>query len=295
VSGGAAVTPFTSPDEAAAHGLAAGNTMTALREHLLGAGSTVFTAPARVGPGEVTEDTDWQGFSRVSHVLPTELTINAVGRIDDAGGALARFLGWLEREHGVAQVDLVAHSMGGLFSRSAIRVLRGAAPAVRRLVTLGTPWAGSLLGDHLDGSVSLEDARGDEATRTILERSKQFAGEHSQGAAAEVGARFLTGPQGWNDAQAGVLDGIPVTAIAGTWFAAASEPEQLWPHDGLVARRSALAVPVGGNVLPLRSTAEFDDVHSIFFADAYGLPWERALTWDPAVFAAVDAALAAQA
>ena len=60
VSGGAAVTPFTTPDAAAASGLAAGNTMTALREHLLARGTTVFTAPARVGPGEVTNDPGWR-------------------------------------------------------------------------------------------------------------------------------------------------------------------------------------------------------------------------------------------
>lgn len=34
-----------------------------------------------------------------------------------------------------------------------------------------------------------------------------------------------------------------------------------------------------------------DDVHSVFVAEASGLPWERALTWDPAVFAVMDAAL----
>jgi pimeloyl-ACP methyl ester carboxylesterase len=292
VSGGAAVTPFTTPDAAAASGLAAGNTMTALRGHLLAGGANVYTAPARAGAGEVVEDPGWQGFAGVPIVLPAEVTVNSVGRIDDAGAALAGFLVRLAEEHGVDEFDVVGHSMGGLFARSAIAALRaGRGPAVRRLVTLGTPWAGSLLGDHLDGTVSLDDAKGDDATRGILERTSEFADENSQGAAAEVGARFLTGPDGWNAAQAGVLDGIPVTVVAGTWFAAASEPAQLWPHDGLVARRSALAEPVDVAVLPTRVSAEFDDVHSIFFADAFELPWERALTWDPAVFATVDAAL----
>ena len=35
----------------------------------------------------------------------------------------------------------------------------------------------------------------------------------------------------------------------------------------------------------------FPDVHSIYFADQFGLPWETALTWDPAVLDVVVAAL----
>lgn len=52
VSGGAAVTPYTDTAHAAASGLAAGNTMTALRAHFLERGIRVFTAPARIGAGE---------------------------------------------------------------------------------------------------------------------------------------------------------------------------------------------------------------------------------------------------
>jgi hypothetical protein len=45
-------------------------------------------------------------------------------------------------------------------------------------------------------------------------------------------------------------------------------------------------------VAPLIDRHSFPDhVHSIFFADAFGQPWERALTWDPEVFAVVDTAL----
>lgn len=294
VSGGAAVTPFTTPDSAAPVGLAAGNTMTALREHLLAAGRTVFTAPARIGPGQVVEDAGWQGFSGVSDPLPAELTVNAVGTIDDGGAALAGFLAFLRRTHGVTAVDLVAHSMGGLFSRSAVRQSSGAAdaPTIARLVTLGTPWTGSLLGDFADGSIQLPDAQGDSATERILQQAAEFATQNSQGAAEQVGHRYLTGDDGWNAGQAGALAGVAVTVIAGHYFAAATEPDSLWPHDGLVARRSALAVEVPESALPHRTAAEFDDVHSIFFADAFGLPWTRALTWDPEVFAAVDDALA---
>ncbi|KEP74854.1 alpha/beta hydrolase [Microbacterium sp. SUBG005] len=289
VSGGAAVTPFTDPERAAATGLAAGNTMTAVRAHLLGRGIRTFTAPARIGAGEVREDAGWQGFDDVPVVLPAEVTINAVGRVDDAGVALAAFLRWLSAERGLESIDLVGHSMGGLFSRAAIRELGGGGPHVERLVTLGTPWDGSVLGDLLDDEITEDDAHGDPATLQIFAEARPYADANSQGAAAEVSRRFL---RGWNDEQAGVLDGIPVTAIGAGFFAAADEPRQLWPHDGLVSLASGRADEVPATVLPIVERHSFPDhVHSIFFAEGFGLPWERALTWDPAVFAVVDAAL----
>jgi pimeloyl-ACP methyl ester carboxylesterase len=289
VSGGAAVTPYTDPERAAASGLAAGNTMTALRAHLLDRGVRVFTAPARIGAGEVREDAGWQGFSEVPVVLPADVTINAVGRLDDAGVALAGFLRHLAAAEGVDRVDLVGHSMGGLFSRAAIREVAADGPRVRRLVTLGTPWDGAVLGDIVSGEIGDDDAHGDPATLKIFAEARPYAAANSQGAAAEVSRRFL---RGWNDAQAGVLDGIPVTAIGAGYFSAATEPAQLWPHDGLVSLRSGRADAVSAAVLPLVERHSFPDhVHSIFFAEAFGLPWERALTWDPAVFAVVDEAL----
>lgn len=290
VSGGAAVTPYTDREHAARQGLAAGNTLTALREHLLARHPAVFTAPARIGEGEATEDAGWQGFSDVEVVLPAEVTINAVGGIDDAGAHLAAFLRWLAADHGFATLDLVGHSMGGLFSRAAIRELGDDGPRVERLVTLGTPWTGSLLGDVISGEISTADAQDDAATLGILEKAPTYAAENSQGAADQVSHRFL---KTWNDAQAGVLDSVEVTVVGAGYFSAATSPRRLWPHDGLVALRSALAEDVPVGVLPrvTRHTVA-GDVHSIFFADGFGLPWERALTWDPAVLQLVDDALA---
>lgn len=299
VSGGAAVTPFTAPEVQAGSGLAAGNSLTALRAQLLDAGVRVFTAPARIGPGVVRDDPGWQGFADVPVALPAALTINAVGGIDDAGAALTRFLRHLADEYAVRDVVLVGHSMGGLFCRSAIRLARGqqrsgpaAPPTVRALVTLGTPWTGSLLGDHLTGAVSLADAQGDPFTENVLTGSQQYARDNSQGAADEVAVGYLSGPSGWNAAQAGVLDGVPVTVVAGDHFAGFAEPDTLWPHDGLVALRSACARDVPPSVLPSATRIVRPDVHSIFFADAAGLPWERALTWDPDVLAVVQRAAA---
>lgn len=288
VSGGAAVTPYTDPERSAATGLAAGNTLTALRAHLLEHGVPVFTAPARLGVGEVRVDAGWQGFDDVPVVLPADVTVNSVGAIDDAGAALAAFLRWLADEHALSSVDLIGHSMGGLFSRAAIRELASDGPRVERLITLGTPWDGAVLGDAVAGEITDADAHGDPATSTILAQARDYAAAHSQGAAEQVSRGFL---RPWNVAQAGVLDDIAVTAIGAGYFAAATEPVQLWPHDGLVSLRSGRADDVPAAVLPRVERHSFvDDVHSIFFADAFGLPWERALTWNPEVFAVVDAA-----
>ncbi len=103
-------------------------------------------------------------------LLPEEMTVNAVGPIDEAGGCLATFLAWLSREHGVMSVDLVGHSMGGLFSRAAIRELAAdnAAPFVRRLVTLGTPWQGGFTADYVAGALGLDAAAGDAGTERIM-------------------------------------------------------------------------------------------------------------------------------
>ncbi|MFG6446058.1 lipase family alpha/beta hydrolase [Microbacterium sp. P07] len=296
VSGGAAVTPFTTPDVAADSGLAAGNSVTALRAHLLAQGVRVFTAPARIGAGTVTEDPGWQGFAGVPLVLPAELTINAVGTIDRAGEALAAFMDHLAERYDVSEAVLVGHSMGGLFSRAAIaRLASSPSVSIRGLVTLGTPWTGSLLGDYLTGAITGADAHGDAFTSSVLTGSEKYASDNSQGAADEVSVTYLGGPEGWNSRHAGQLDSIPVTVIAGDHFAAHDQPTALWPHDGLVALRSASATDVPAAVLPTPQRLVLPDVHSIFFADAAGLPWERALTWDPDALAAVAAAVAASA
>lgn len=293
VSGGAAVTPFTTPEAGARTGLAAGNTMTAIRAHLIGAGHAVFTAPARIGAGVVAEDAGWQGFADVPEVLSADVTINAVGTVDGAGQALRRFLRHLAQDRDVAEVDLIGHSMGGLFSRAAIAAAQSDAdaPKVATLITVGTPWAGSLPGDFRTGDITLADARGDRATESILQQARAFADAESQGAADDVASAFLAGPDGWNERQRGALDEIPVALVAGDHFQHTGGPDRLWPHDGLVQLRSALAREVSPAVLPDRKEATFDDVHSIFFADQFGLPWERALTWDPAVLDLLTEAL----
>ncbi|PKQ22626.1 MAG: hypothetical protein CVT65_12310 [Actinobacteria bacterium HGW-Actinobacteria-5] len=283
VSGGAAISPFTTPDHACGEGMAAGSTDTYLRERLLAAGFTVYTSPANAGPGPAIEDTGFAGFTDPPEVLDADLTVNAVGPIDEAGAHLARFLGHLAERFGHDGFDLVAHSMGGLFSRSAIRQLRSADPAftVLSLTTIGTPWTGGFTADFTAGDLTLAAADGDQRFEQImLEFAKETRSLPTPNAGQQVAGRYLTGPGGWNERQAGVLDDFAVTLIAGDAFHGSGP---IWPHDGLVTRASALASGVPTEVLPHRSEHVYPDAHSIFLCDLTGLPWERALTWDPDV------------
>ena len=122
---------------------------------------------------------------------------------------------------------------------------------------------------------------------------KQFAtfvAAVSEGAGEQVTAAHLAGADGWNERQGDVLSGIPVVLIAGDYWSAPGD-KRVWPNDGLVALRSALAEGVSERVLPHRTAVIFSDVHSIYFANLMGLPWERALTWDPGVLDVVRNAI----
>jgi triacylglycerol lipase len=295
VSGGDAVSPFTTNDAACATGLAAGNTDTAIREYLIGKGYTVYTSPAMAGRGQVTDQTGFGAFGVCPVTLPENMTVNSAnGSIDTAGEHLSRFINWLHKEKGVTEVDFVAHSMGGLFSRSAIRVLAttGSPVKIRSLTTVGTPWQGSYLSDYANDLIPLADCQGDQFCEGAMKNFKDRAVALMSGNGREVNKAFLMGKDGWNEFQAGVLDQIPVTLIAGTRFTApgAANPG-VWPNDGLVALDSALARDIGDPVLPHRRCFTFDDTHSIFVSNLAKLDWKTGLTWDPRVFEVLKQAL----
>lgn len=295
VSGGDATSPFTTPDAACATGLAAGNTDTALREYLLNQKYTVYTSPAMAGRGQVVDQTGFGAFGVCPVTLPENMTVDSTGSIDTAGEHLARFLNWLHTEKGVTDVDFVAHSMGGLFSRAAIRVLTttNAPVKVRSLTTIGTPWQGSYLSDFANGIVPLTDCLGDKFCESAMTTFKARVLQLMAGSGREVNKAFLMGKGGWNEFQSGVLDQIPVVLIGGKKFSAPAGQANpaVWPNDGLVALQSALAKDIGDPVLPHRRCFTFDDTHSIFVSNAAGLDWKVALTWDPQVFEVVHKAI----
>jgi len=278
-------------------GQAAGSSDTFLRAGLLEAGFDVFTSPASPN-GVADADPGFAGFSDPPEVLPAELTVNPVGSIDDAGAAVARFLGHLAERHGYEAFHLVSHSMGGLFSRAALRVLAtdGSPLTVRSLTTLGTPWTGAFAADHRLGDLARDAIGGDERVEALLAGlAEEASGLPKDNAADQVTRRYLAGPAGWNERQAGVLDHLEVTLVAGdllSWLTVAGR--QVSPNDGLVATASALAEEVPDAVLPRRVVHTFPDAHSVFFCNLLGIPWERALTWDPDVLDVVTEAIKRQ-
>jgi triacylglycerol lipase len=294
VSGGAAVSPFTTPDQACASGLAAGNTDTALRDHLLAQHHTVYTSPAMAGRGPVTDQSGFGAFGDCPITLPDVMTVDSTGSIDLAGEHLARFLTYLHSEHGVDEVDVVGHSMGGLYSRAAFRVLQqtGSPVRIRSLTTIGTPWQGSYLSDYANDTTPLSDCLGDEFCEQAMTGLKPEVLRLVSGSGREVSQAYLMGGGGWNEFQAGVLDDIPVVVIGGNRFTkpGAVNPT-VWPNDGVVETSSELATDISDRVLPHRRCLTFDDTHSIFISELTGLAWDTALTWDPRVLDAVGTAI----
>jgi pimeloyl-ACP methyl ester carboxylesterase len=295
VSGGSAISPFTTPEAGCAEGQAAGSSDTFLRAGLLAAGFDVFTCPASPD-GVADADPGFAGFSGPPEVLPAELTVDPLGSIDDAGASVARFLGYLRERYGYDAFHLVGHSMGGLFTRAALRVLaEDRSPLrVRSLTTIGTPWTGAFPADHRLGDLTRDAIGGDDQVETVLAGfADEASGLPKDSAADQVTYRYLAGPDGWNERQAGVLDDLEVTLVAGdalTWSAS----QRVSPNDGLVAAASALGDEVPATVLPRRVTHTFPDAHSVYFCDLLGLPWDRALTWDPDVLDVVIEAIARQ-
>ena len=294
VSGGDAVSPFTTPEQACATGLAAGNTDTAIRDYLLGKGYTVYTSPAMNGRGQVVDQQGFGAFGVCPVTLPENMTVNSTGSIDTAGEHLARFINWLHDNKGVTEVDFVGHSMGGLYSRAAIRVLAttDSPVKVRSLTTIGTPWQGSYIGDYSNDALALNDCLGDTFCESMMKNGKAEVLRNVSGSGREVSQPFLMGKNGWNEFQSGVLDKIPVVLIAGKRFTKDGQVNPaVWPNDGIVAEQSALAKSISDPVLPHRRCHTFDNTHSIFISDLAKLEWDTALTWNPEVLEVISKGL----
>lgn len=295
VSGGASVTPFTTPTQACSSAdgfLSAGNTWTALRDHLLAAGWSTYTAPAMDNWGQVEEPpADSFGPFRGGPVpLPDTMTIMSVGDIDNSGEKLHRFLRYLAAEYAVTEIDLVGHSNGGLYARSAIRLARltDAPFRVRSLITLGTPHDGSVPGRMTVGELTDADTMGDPFTEKLFEFWPRYALQGDKGLNVQDTEHYLNG---WNLAQGDALDGIPVTLMAGGYFTADGGNPSMWPYDGLVSIHSGLAMGVPESVMPIRSTWSATLTHSIFVSHAIEADWQTALTWNVGALSRVAQAL----
>lgn len=296
VSGGGATSPFTTPTAACKTGYPAGSTDTYLREGLLKAGYAVYTSPAQVGPEAISGDSSDWGFGDCPAPLPASMTVNSVGPIDDAGARLAAFLDHLNKTQGITTFDVVGHSMGGLFSRSAFKNLQAAGSPIRirSLTTIGTPWEGAFPADYATGgAVTLDHCMGDAVCEASLKEFKEFWLPNSTGAGQQVTRAYLTGAGGWNERQGNVLQGIPVMLIGGDYLrtTAVGTRSEVWPNDVLVSLRSALATGVSDTVLPHRQCATVNDVHSIYFASKLGIARDLGITYDPRVLALVKGSI----
>jgi triacylglycerol lipase len=220
------------------------------------------------------------------------MTVNSTGSIDTAGERLARFLTYLHTDKGVKEIDLIGHSMGGLYSRAAIRVLTttGSPIHIRSLTTIGTPWQGSYLSDYANDAVPLSDCLGDRLCEQGMKGFKSEVLRLLSGSGREVNQAYLMGADGWNEYQAGVLDKIPVVLIGGNSFTKDGKVNPaVWPNDGIVALQSALAKDVGDSVLPHRRCYTFDDTHSIYVSNVAKLPEQT--PWDPRIFDVLHSAI----
>jgi hypothetical protein len=92
VSGLATQTPYTTTTDKCAKGLSAGNSVSALRDSLIASGNQVYTAPAQIGPGDVTSTAGIGPSSQCPPPLPADLIIDATAGIDQGGKHLAAFL-----------------------------------------------------------------------------------------------------------------------------------------------------------------------------------------------------------
>lgn len=298
VSGGGATSPFTTPTEACSDEdgfLAAGNTDTALREYLLAQGKQVYTAPAYLDWGQVQEPdpTSFGPFKDCPPALPELMTIMSSGDLDAGGARLARFIDYLHDEYDVTDVDLVGHSNGGLYSRAAIKVLKGTGSpvTVRSLTMMGSPIEGGVPTRYYAGEIPLKACQGDAFCESFNSMWLKYADAGDKGLNSEDTVKFLMGPDGWNAAQAGVLDGIPVTLIAGTFFDAKSGDTSVWPYDGIVAKESAWATSVPDEVIPHRACWSAPLTHSIFVSDFAKQDWSTAMTWNAEALARVNQAI----
>jgi triacylglycerol lipase len=230
-------TPFTTPNPAC-NGKEgeAWDAPSGIAGALKAAGKRVFTAPVHQ-----SGETGLPTCSPEGPAPPLGDYVDSNGELDANGRAFADFLAFLRDEYGVRRVDLVAHSDGGLWSRSAIsQDAPYAGLSVLSLTTLGTPHTGSFVADL---AIETEGGKCDLANEDLqlLCRVLRFSVEAiiddiGQKATEELTNDYLAT---WNPRQ--TIGSCPVTGIAGTYVNLGRLRLSYYlPDDGLVGEASAL-------------------------------------------------------
>lgn len=291
IPGGGGNSPFTTPDQGCAAGLVAGAQLTALRAALLDEGMSVFTCPSRVGGGVMDSDSEWGAFSDGPPPLPTEMTINSVAPVPDSGERLAHFISHLATNVGITEVDLVGYSLGGVIGRDAIQQLQraGSSVRVRSLTSVATPWLGSFVLNYDLASLPLPPA--------VATFVSSFIGDVDSTVSDVPRDRLRRAPV-WASGYDHVLDGLPLTRVAGTYFPESAIKDEsgneigvLGANDGFLTQKSALALDADPIALPPATCFEVPDLHSNYLADLIEEPWERSINWDPVTCAIVIEAI----
>ena len=164
---------------------------------------------------------------------------------------------------------------------------------------LGTPNDGSVPGSYTWGEYEKADCLGVVFCEKFNENWLEYAAQGDLGLNRENTFKYLDGPLGWNEAQVGYLDGIPVTLLAGAAFTADGGKPTMWPYDGITSRYSAWASGVSDAVIPWRTCWVAPLTHSTFVTDAYNQlsqakpawDWQTALTWNADALARVNRAI----
>ncbi|MGH8956844.1 MAG: esterase/lipase family protein [Microbacterium sp.] len=268
VSGFDTASPFTTPDPSCdGKEGPEWNPAGGIAKTLKPAGLDVFTAPVRQTGGSLLPPCSGPG----ELVPPDAVVIDSNGEADANGRALANLIGFLRDAYGLERLQIVGHSDGGLWSRSAI-TQDGAYAGVEvlSLTTLGTPHTGSLVADL---AIQLNGGKCDFSNEIeqlicdgVVEVAQLMLKDLGEVATTELTNGFLTG---WNPKQR--IGSCPVTGIAGdgVGFDLAGF-EYYTPNDGAVGLASALGEAsraIDGSTIPapgipnFRQGGTYDVVH----------------------------------
>jgi len=248
VSGFTTSTPFSTPAPSCL-GNEGDTWSVSIAPVLKAAGFAVFTAPE--GPnsdGGAAGNAPAPCLGPGQAAPPSNVTINTGGEVDQNGQRLGRFLEFLHTNYAVADVQLVGHSDGGIWSRSAITQWANyPGVTITSLTTLGSPHEGSFVADLALGVDGLDCSSTSNPIIKVLCDGVQdveqiIAQELGPTALSELTSSFMAT---WNTTQ--TIGSCPVTAIAGTAaqvpYIGTLLPFYYNPSDGVVGQSSALATP----------------------------------------------------
>jgi triacylglycerol lipase len=269
VSGFDTTTPFsTSAPSCAGQEGETWSPATGVAASLKQAGYTVFTAPTL--QSETSPPAPCLGTGQTAP--PAAATIDTNGDIDANGRALIALFQFLASNYGVTSVQLVGHSDGGLWSRSAIGQMDANATdplTVQSLTTMGTPHTGSFGADLAvtlnGGTCDLSNEIEQLLCEGMLDVIQAEFGDLGPATIEQLTSSFL---QGWNEKQA---IGCPVRVLGGTYVDVPLPGYRYYdPNDGIVgiasahaaAATSILGQPIPAPGFQATGRASFPVVHS---------------------------------